>query len=203
MIDKDTLNSWLNLNKRWTNTRKGYCEQCRVVALNRTTNTCSVEVTSAGITKHSIKLATKNTEGGESPMVIYPRVGSFVYVSFIDDEYNGVVVNISELDRFLLKKGGNDISDAFEKIFEVLENLITEVDRLNSQVRTNRMNLTNTITLLPITSPLSVVNGAVVGQIPSRGTGTYSGTNNFVSKNESLVDEAKAIKNDIFGEGTT
>ena len=200
MIDKDTLNSWLQLDKRWTNTRKGYCEQCRVVALNRATNTCSVEVTSAGITKHSIKLATKNTGGGESPMVIYPAVGSFVYVSFIDDEYNGVVVNISELDRFLLKKGGNDISDAFERMFEVLRAVITEVDNLNSQVRTNRNDLNNPGISISVVAPDAT---ASTGFLPPRGSGVYIPTTNFTTDNNRLVDEAKVIKNDIFGEGTT
>ena len=137
MITEDVLNNWMRLNERWKNTLMGYTEQCRVLAVNRNTNTCTVRIESRGIDKHSILLCARQTTASDKPIVKYPKIGSMVYVSFINNEYDGVVVNITELEQFLLQKGDNNISDAFDKMFEAIKELNGEVQRLNAQVNKN------------------------------------------------------------------
>ena len=198
MITEDVLNNWMRLNERWKNTLMGYTEQCRVLAVNRNTNTCTVRIESRGIDKHSILLCARQTTASDKPIVKYPKIGSMVYVSFINNEYDGVVVNITELEQFLLQKGDNNISDAFEKIFEVLRAVITEVDNLNSQVSINRANLSNRLISISLMSS----GGPVTGFLPARGSGMYNPPADFLRENNSRVDEAEEIKNDIFGEGT-
>ena len=146
MLPKETVSNFVSALKQFNNTRMGYIEQCKVMAVNRVTNTCSVEVVSEGIVKHSIMLGATATSEDDKAMVVYPEVGSFVAVSFLDKEFNGVVVNITKLEQLLLRKGDNNISNAIENIINILRSHTIEIDKLNQRVATNTADLNKTFT---------------------------------------------------------
>ena len=209
MLSTDTISLWQQLNKIWQNTKEGYTEQCEVLEVDKVSNTCTVRIQSIGLDKSSVKLSSKRTELNESPIVFYPEVGSIVAVSFTNDERDGVVVKIDKLEQFLLQKGANNITDAFDLLFEAIEELNKRVQVIDNATAANRAALNDTIfitTSIPVPTPAipglvaASATGFVTGYLPPRTSAIYSAEVNFEEGNNRKVNSARKITEDIFGE---
>ena len=155
--------------------------------------------------------ATATSEDAKAT-VTYPEVGSFVAAAFTDSEFNGVVVNITKLNQLLVRKGNNDLTNAFNKIYEAINGIVNELEDVKDVVKNNRGGLTATISIAtPKADPetgitpaalLTSPSGPVGGTIPARLGVGYTPNSAFKGDINELVDSAKTITKDIL-EGTT
>ena len=121
-------------------------------------------------------------------------------VSFTNDERDGVVVRIDKLEQFLLQKGANNITDAFKLIFQTIEGINHRVQMMDNATAANRV-------ALNAKTPVSVADGlltadlvTVSGFLPARTSALYQAEPNFEEKYNRILDSARQITEDIFGE---
>ena len=98
-----------------------YSKLGKVISIDKELNTCDVEPINKGADLLDVKLTA--TEGNKKGIIIYPKIGTNVLVTFLDNE-NSFVSMCTEIDEIIYNEGTNG------GLINI-ETLISELDKNN------------------------------------------------------------------------